>query len=1054
MKKIITFLICCLAFAANAQVRSITGIVSSENDASPVVGAMVTVKGSTAYSMTDGAGRYSIEASQNDVLVFSLLGYVSGEAVVGTSTTIDIKLRPDATTIEDLVVIGYGVQQKKLITGATVQVKGEDIAKLNTVSALGAMQSQTPGVNITQLGGMPNQGYKVQVRGMGTIGDSDPLYVIDGIPAGNSDNGRALNMVNPSDIESIDVLKDAASAAIYGSRAANGVILITTKQGRKSSKAQVSFDAYYGVQNVYKIQQMLNAQQYAVIMNEARLMDGLPAYDFEKLLPAGLWKKIEDGSWKGTNWLDESRNRNAPMQNYSLNVTGGSDQSIYSFGLSYTSQEGIMGHPAPPAYNRYTARLNTEFTLVKGRSFDIVKLGENLTYVYTHTPAGMSMGDQWSNDIRTLMVASPFMPVYNEKGEYHYAIDWEPRQVNPIGRHALSRKDTSINRDHSLRSSIYLTVQPLRDLIFKSTFGYALGAYSGRSFSPLYNLGTSPGDFNNTERVSQSIGLGQDITFENTLTYKFDIADRHHFTALAGQSIEMGGGPMGENMSAGNANPSFSDLEHAYINNAPLIVTGQTTVSGAPYGMYRLASFFGRVSYDFDNRYMLTAVLRGDGSSNFARGRRWGIFPSVSAGWVVSEESFMEGLRGKVDFLKLRASWGQNGNQSINPFQYLSPITTSGRYTFGGDKQKPSIAAFPTILANPDISWETSEQIDLGFDATLLRNRLNVTMDYYVKNTKDWLVAAPQLGSYGAGASTGGFPGNPYINGGDIRNSGFEMAFDWKDTAGELQYGANVNFAFNKNRVTRIANEEGIIRGPDSFMYQNHQHSFRAQTGFPIGYFYGYNTAGIFQTQDEIDNYKGAKLPDTRPGDVIWVDRDNNGKIDENDRGMIGNPHPDMTMGLGLNLSWRGFDLGVTARGAFGGQIMRSWRSWLDSPRDNHTIEILGRWHGVGTSNRLPRLTSASHTNAQYVSDLYVENGDYLRIQNVTLGYDFTRLIKTGFLSQLRLYVTGQNLFTFTGYSGMDPEVGGGGSYNWASGIDMGFYPSPRTVIVGVNVKF
>jgi hypothetical protein len=323
---------------------------------------------------------------------------------------------------------------------------------------------------------------------------------------------------------------------------------------------------------------------------------------------------------------------------------------------------------------------------------------------------------------------------------------------------------------------------------------------------------------------------------------------------------------------------------------------------------------------------------------------------------------------------------------------------------------------------------------------------LGVTFDYYVKNTKDWLVKAPQLASFGTGA--------PDINGGDIRNSGVELAFDWNDRVGEFQYGANLNFAYNKNKVTRMANSEGIIHGDPSFMFQPHDESFRAQVGYPVGFFYGYSTAGIFQSQDQIDNYTGAKLDGARPGDVIWVDRDGDGDIDTDDRGMIGNPHPDLRMGLGLNLAWKGFDFSMNLVGVFGNEIMRSWRSWGDSPRDNYTSEIFGRWHGEGTSNRLPRLSWGSHTNTQWISDLFVEKGDYVRIQNVTLGYDLGKLLEDSFLSQARIYVAAQNLYTITGYSGMDPEVGFGNEKSWVSGIDVGFYPTPRTWIFGVNLKF
>ncbi|MDR2912552.1 MAG: TonB-dependent receptor [Alistipes sp.] len=1040
MKKIFTLLLCCVAFAANAQVRSISGTVVSGEDGNPVAGVMVLVNGTNTYANTGMDGRYTISAEQGSSLSFNLLGYVAQNVTVGTSSTLDVILQTDATMIEELVVIGYGVQRKKLVTGATIQVSGDDVAKLNTVNVLGALQSQTPGVNIVQNSGMPGEGFKVMVRGMGTMGDAAPLYVVDGVPGGD------INLLNPADIESIDVLKDAASAAIYGSRAANGVILVTTKQGR-AGKMQVSLDAYYGIQNVYRMPQMLDAQQYATIMNEARMMDGLAPYDFSKEVygddPANHWQSIENGSWKGTNWLDESRNVNAPVQNYTLNMAGGTEQSVFSIGFGYTNQEGILGKPVQPKWSRYSARINSEHTLVKGKSFDIVKFGENLVYAYTERPGAIRIGDQYWNDIRQMMTMAPFLPMLNDDGDdYHYAIPWEVRQANPIAQ--TYYRAQNLSKNHRLRTNAYLTIQPIKGLIFRSNFGYNYSSNSYRSFSPLFSLASTTS--NTLESVSQSMGMGASLSWENTLTYDFDVND-HHFTALLGQSIEKSG--MGESLNAANGNPMFHDLEHAYIANAPLTsMNTATSMGGSPWGMGRLASFFGRVSWDYKDRYMATVVLRADGSSNFKRGNRWGYFPSVSAGWVITEEDFMEPLRNAMDFLKVRASWGQNGNQNIRAFQYLSPISTGPRYPFGTDKTDPAIGAYPEILPNEDVSWETSEQIDFGIDARFLRSRLGFTFDYYVKNTKDWLVTAPQLASYGTGA--------PSINGGDIRNSGVEVAFNWNDNVGEFTYGANVNFTFNKNEVTRLANAEGIIHGPNDVLMNRSEESFRAQVGFPIGFFYGFSTAGIFQSADAVANYTGAKLPDAREGDVIWVDHNGDGKIDSADKHMIGDPRPDFNLGINLNAEYKGFDLNVTMTGVFGNQIMKSYRSWPDNPKDNFTTDIFDRWHGEGTSNRFPRLSSQAHTNRQWVSDLYIENGDYLRMQNITLGYDFGEILNTGFLSQARIYVTAQNLFTITGYSGMDPEVGYGfgDDYGWASGIDLGFYPQPRTWIFGVNLKF
>lgn len=1013
------------------QAKTVTGLVTDESG-DGLIGVSIKVKGAPVGTVTNLDGEFSLQVpGENAVLIFSYIGYKGQEVALGNRDRIHIVLESDMGSLDEVVVVGYGVQKKKLITGATVQVKGDDVQKLNTVNVLGALQSQTPGVNITQSSGMPGEGFKVTIRGLGTVGDSSPLYIIDGSPGGD------INSLNPADIESIDVLKDAASAAIYGSRAANGVILVTTKQG-KAGKMQISLDGYYGIQNVYRMPQTLNAQEYAVIVNEARMMDGLNPYDFAKDVPN--WADIQNGSREGTNWLDLSRNKNAPTQNYALNITGGGDQAVYSLGFAYTSQEGILGNPGQPEYERYTARVNSEYTLYKKDNLDIIKFGENLTYSYVEN-SGIAIGDMWYNDIRNMIKSTPFLPNFDENGEYHYAIPWDIRTANPI---ALTEvRSHNLNKNHRMKANLFLTIQPIKGLIFKSNFGYTVNSGTYRSFSPKYALSSTV--FNTLESVSQSMWTGAALTWENTLTYNFTLNQKHNINAMAGQSIEKTG--LGESLNAANGNPIFHDFKHAYVGNAPLTeINSATAMGGSPWGKTALASFFGRINYDYDNKYMATAVLRVDGSSNFARGNRWGYFPSISAGWIMTSEPFMESVLPVMDFLKLRASWGQNGNQAISPFQYLSPISTNTQYTFGNNKTSPSIGAYPRILPNKDVSWETSEQTNLGIDARFLDSRLGLVFDYYIKKTKDWLVVAPQLASFGTGA--------PYINGGDIENKGVEIALNWNDRINDFQYGANVNFSHNKNKVTRLANAEGIIHGDTDVLFQGSTESYRAQVGYPVGYFYGYKSAGVFQSQKEVDEYKGAKLPGTREGDVIWVDHDGDGEITPDDRDMIGNPHPDFNLGVSLNASYKGFDLSMTMTGVFGNQIMRSYRSWSDSPKDNYTADIFGRWHGEGTSNRFPRLSTNVHTNRQYVSDLYVEDGDYFRMQNITLGYDFKKLFPNMILQQARLYVTAQNLFTITGYQGMDPEVGYGHGKSWVSGIDCGFYPSPRTYIIGVNLKF
>lgn len=1006
----------------------------------PIIGANVVEKGTSNGVVTDLDGQFGLSISAGASLTISYIGYVEQQIEVKPGvTSYKVVMDENSQSLEEVVVVGYGVQKKKLLTGATVQVKGDDIQKLNTISALGALQSQTPGVNITQSSGLPGEGFKVVVRGLGTIGSSGPLYIIDGVPGGN------INDLNPADIESIDVLKDAASAAIYGARAANGVILITTKQGH-AGKVSISYDGYFGVQNVYKMAPLLNAQEYAMIMNEGRMMDGAHPYDFSSMVPN--WDKIESGEWKGTNWLDESRNKDAPTQNHAINIIGGTDRSVYSVGFAYTSQEGIIGKPVAREYDRYTFRLNTEHILIKYKDLDILKFGENMNYAYKEYSGADGIDDIYWNDIHNLLTGCPFMPLYGANNDYYGTADfrvdnysWDTATPNPIGLMYYTRGH-NLSKNHDMRLNAYLEIQPIRNLKLRSSFGLITSHSSYRSFSPVFDL--APSSTNKENSVSQSMSTGLGWTWENTLNYSFKIRQNHNFDILVGQSMERSG--LGESLNASNPNSIFDDFNHAYIGNTQPS-SSRTGIGGSPWGIGGLASFFGRINYNYKETYMATVVMRADGSSNFARGHRWGYFPSVSAGWVMSNEAFMESTKSWMDFFKIRASWGQNGNADIAGFQYLATISFAGAgYPFGTDKTSPSVGAFPDILPNKDVTWETSEQLDLGFDTRFLGNRLGVSFDWYNKMTKDWLVQAPVLASYGTGA--------PYINGGDVRNRGFELALNWNDHIQDFTYGVNLNLSHNKNKVTRIANSEGIIHGASDVLSSGASEMYRAQVGFPIGYFYGYKTLGIFQNEEQIVNYRGAKLADTRPGDVIFEDVDKNGEIDENDRCEIGNPHPDFNLGFSLNFGWKGFDLSITTSGAFGQQIAKSYRSFIDRPKENYTTDILGRWHGEGTSNKLPRLTSGIHANWQYISDIYIEDGDYLKIQNQTIGYDFKKLFPRIPLSQARLYFTAQNLYTFTGYSGMDPEIGYGADQSWVSGIDLGFYPSPRTYMVGVNLKF
>ncbi len=1042
------------ALSLNAQNLTVKGTITDGANGDPVPFASVVVKGTGAWATSDAEGHYTVNAPANGTLSVESLGYLSVEVAVAGNTVVDITLQPDLDQLDDAVVIGYGVQQKKLLTGSTVQVKGGDLTKLSTTSVLGALQSQSPGVTITQSSGQPGEGFKVNIRGMGTIGDSDPLYVIDGVAGGS------LSALNPADIESIDVLKDAASAAIYGARAANGVVLVTTKQG-KEGRAVLSYDGYYGWQFISKMPNLCNAQQYMEALDLMYKNEGIALTDWAAVLPANLYQSIKNGSWKGTNWMEEAYNKGAMTQNHAVNVTGGTADHKYAIGLSYTGQDGLIGfnqiRPANAQYKRYTFRVNTDNVVIKNDKLDILRIGQTLNFNHSTNSGIANDVDIYWNSVHNILRTTPLLPAYkyDENGNIAGFYDQDARSAegwnfdtstssaNPLAYDYYTSRGLQQSASFTLQASAFAEFQPIKNLKFRSQFGYVMSSGSSRSYNMTYNI--NPKAFNDFDSVSQSMNYNQRITWENTVSYSFSVKDLHNFDFVAGQSIEKWG--MGVSISGKGTNSIFpNDWDRAYLSNTKPKELSQISVSGAPRSKGALASFFGRVNYNYDSKYMFSATVRADGSSNFARGHRWGIFPSASAGWVISSEPWMAEAKNWLSFLKLRASWGQNGNASISNFQYLSTIVldTDASYAFDSEDSFAT-GAVGDVLANPDVSWETSQQLDLGIDARFFNSRLGVSIDGYIKDTRDWLVRAPIASVYGLNP--------PYINGGDIRNAGVELAVDWSKNTGDFTYGINVNGAFNKNVVTRIANAEGIIHGAEDILSEGTTEMYRAQVGYPIGYFYGYKTAGVFQNQAQVDA-TAVKYEDSKPGDLIFVDVDGDGVISADDRTMIGDPNPDFTAGLNFWMAYKGFDFSVSGYGAFGQQIAKSYRSFADSQRDNFCTDVFQTWQGEGTSNRLPILTFGSNRNWQNISDIYIENGDYFKVSNVTVGYDFRRLLNMKHISKCRLYFSAQNLLTITGYSGMDPEMGKGTEDDWVSGIDVGFYPSARTFLLGVNIQF
>lgn len=1027
------------AAPASQENLTVSGVVTSAADQLPLIGVSVQVKGTSNGSITDLDGNYSVSVASGQTLVFSYIGFKTQEIQITNQKTLNVVMEEDSETLDEVVVVGYGVQKKKLVTGATVQVKGETLAKMNTNSPLQAMQGQTPGVNISSTSGQPGESMKVSIRGLGTVGNASPLYLIDGV-------GGDISTLNPADIESIDVLKDAASAAIYGAQAANGVVLITTKSG-KAGKAQISFDAYYGWQTQARKADMLNAQEYMMIMDEQAVNSGNAPYDWSS------YESIYDanGNVYDTDWVNSMFQNNAQTQSYTLGITGGSETSTYAMSLGYMSQEGIVGGKDVSNYERYNFRINSEHKLFKDS--DLLKVGEQVSFVYKMNN-GISVGNQYNNTLRGAFGTSPLAPIYSDNNIYDSPYndttnsDWYNADGNPYG--SMMTNSNNENKDVTFSGNVYAELQPIKNLKFRTVFGAVYTTNEYRSFSPLYQF--SIYSFNNTRTsAAQNMSHGLTMTWTNTATYDWTVGE-HAFNALLGMEMSRYSGTYLRG-TTGMLRDGFDDWDHAYLDNGTATSADNGLgVAGHPNDETRTVSYFARFGWNWKETYMINATVRTDGSSRFARGNRYGVFPSVSAGWTISNEAFMEDTHDWLDFLKLRVSWGQVGNQNIDNYQYTAPITSSNtHYIFGNqvgaDAQSGFWGAYPSRLANEDVTWETSEQTNIGIDARFLRSRLSLTADFYIKTTKDWLVEAPILATAGTGA--------PYINGGDVKNTGIELALTWNDQIGkDFSYNVGVNGAYNKNKVGDIPTEDGIIHGDINMLYDNTPEFYRASNGHPIGYFWGYQTAGIFQNKQQIEDWRaagnGILQADVQPGDVIYVDQDHNGVIDDNDKVDLGNGTPDFTYGFNIGFSYKNFDFALNAYGAAGNQIVQSYRNHANS-HSNYTSAILGRWTGEGTSNRIPRVTE-TNINWQF-SDLYIQDGDYLRISNITIGYDFAKLINLKAISQARLYFQVQNAFTFTKYDGMDPEIGYGTS-DWVSGIDLGYYPRPRTFLVGVNLKF
>ena len=999
---------------------TVSGVVTDASG--PVAGVAVIVKGTSIGTSTDNNGAYTIKASESDVLVYSFLGYKTQEIAVQSRSQIDVQLESDSQIVDEVVVVGYGVQKKSLVTGAISSVKGSDLETTGIMRADDALAGKTAGVQVVSNSGQPGSDVQIYIRGVGTNGTATPIYIVDGIAV------SGIEYLNPSDIESIEVLKDAAASAIYGARGGNGVVLITTRHSEEGQWS-VNYDFSYGIQNIARKIDVLNAREYAIIQNEAAANGGttLPFTD-EQIT----------SFHQGTDWQEAILNRNAGVQRHNVRVSAGTAHSSFNGSASYLNQDGILAE-GKSNFKRYTINLSADHKLLPE---DALTVGEKIVVSHVKKQS-VTQNSSTAGPLVGALNMDPLTPVYDPYqtdelyGGFGVSKYVSQEVVNPVARIYYSNGRTLYT---TMKGSVFAELKFLKDFRLRGTASADITWTDDFGYSPMYKLNSTTGN-TTANGASQGYDQYRTLSYEGYLTWGHVYNDKHDVSAMVGASLLQ---RSSLSLSASRNNLKIDDEEHAYISMA---TSSTASASGGPGNPSAIVSFFARANYAYDNRYMITATVRRDGSSRFGPNNRFGTFPSVSVGWNISNEEFLRDVRW-LDALKLRASWGQNGNENIGDFAYLATISTYGlSYPFGSQITTGNLAvgAAPTKVVNPDLKWETSEQTDIGVDLHLL-GCLGFTFDYYIKETKDLLVTTPvplMLGN-----------SFPTANAGNVRNSGVEFAVDFQRQFGKWNIAVNGNISYNKNKVTYVGTDTGYVTG--ATVQGITGAVTRMEAGHAMSYFWGYKTLGIFQNQAEIDswvNSKGVQIqPDARPGDFRFQDTNDDGVIDDNDRVDLGNPFPTVTFGLNLNVSAYGFDLGITSAGQAGNKIFSVLRR-ADLPMSNYGAWVLGRWHGEGTSNSIPRVTTTD-TNLNWTrpSDFYLKDGDFWRIRNITLGYTF-RIPEKYYLQKIRVFASVDNAFTFTKYEGYDPEIGNGGSI-LSSGIDRGVYPRPRTVSVGLNLTF
>ena len=1028
MRKLLIGLFACAISYSYSQ-SNVSGVVEGENG-DPIPLASVSVKGANKGVKTDFEGKYSIAVDVTDTLtlVYYATGFVRQEILVAGRAKIDVVLVSEAKELDEVVVVGYGEASSKELTGATSKVDGEDVEKMNLARMDQALQGQVSGVNISTNSGSPGGSSNIRIRGLSTFGNNDPLVLVDGVVY----DVAGLNALNPSDIKSINVLKDA-TAGIYGVRAANGVIIVETKKGRINQKPSIEYSGYYGIQQTSRKLQLLTAEEYAVIKNEMFGLAGEP-------LPFP-----NTGLGIGTNWQD-SIFQSAPVQSHNFTMSGGTKSTKYSLGLGYFTQDGIVGGEKAH-FARYNARLNISTDLSEKLKFNSVFLFSN---EYRNGLPEGGIGSVLYNTIN----AFPNDPIKTPDGNYSY-LEEVSDIINPVAQIENQYNYNYADKFVGKEEFIY---EINDDFTFTNRFNYNYALVDFKAFSPLVWYG--PGKFANSalnadldsplveiadsmfvERgasVYESRDSYLDLTFESYVNYDKTFNEKHRVKGTAGITIfeRKGESLNGTAFGIPNNSLQFADIsantaEGGFLNNV-----------GSWEFKERLLSAFVRAEYAFGYRYVLSGILRRDGSSKFGPNSRWGLFPTLSGAWLISEEANYN--IEAIDYMKFRLSYGVSGNDKIANFAYRALLDGEGVYVFD-DVIIPGTAI--GRAANPDLKWETTRQLNVGLDMTIVK-KIDFTLNYFVKNTFDLLFqpdVSAVIGSYGAG----GFP--PIINAGDVTNKGVELELGYStDPENDFVFGANFNFTHIVNRVTGVP--EGVDFLPGASFGVGGNVATRFEKGYSIGYFHGYETAGIFQTQEEIDNHPVVQ-EGAQPGDLIFVDQDGDGEInfsDDSDKTDLGSPIPDFTMGLSINLNYKNLDFSSMIYTALGQEIIRNFER--NQPYANQLDYVVERWTGPGSTNEHPRLTTEPTRNTVF-SSYYVEDGSFLRLRNVQIGYSLpTKWIKHIKMERCRIYVAANNLVTLTKYRGYDPDVGSGGVLS--AGVDYGIYPQARTIMGGVQIKF